>query len=129
MKNMENCKFCEIYSEKKFDFENELAFAFWDANPVSKGHIIFMTKRHVENFFETTKEEKRDLFELIDKAKNIIDNKEHSVLKAQVNKEDYITLLNTWIHSDTSACVSETNLVSGWKNTRLLIEKYIDTHK
>lgn len=72
---MENCKFCEIYSEKKFDFENELAFAFWDANPVSKGHIIFMTKRHVENFFETTEEEKRDLFELIDKAKNIIDNK------------------------------------------------------
>lgn len=72
---MENCKFCEIYSEKKFDFENELAFAFWDAYPVSKGHIIFMTKRHVENFFETTKEEKRDLFELIDKAKNIIDNK------------------------------------------------------
>lgn len=72
---MENCKFCEIYSEKKFDFENELAFAFWDANPVSKGHIIFMTKRHVENFFETTKEEKRDLFELIDKIKNIIDEK------------------------------------------------------
>lgn len=72
---MENCKFCEIYSEKKFDFENELAFAFWDANPVSKGHIIFMTKRHVENFFETTEEEKRDLFELIDKIKNIIDEK------------------------------------------------------
>lgn len=72
---MENCKFCEIYSEKKFDFENELAFAFWDANPVSKGHIIFMTKRHIENFFETTKEEKSDLFELIDKAKNIIDKK------------------------------------------------------
>ena len=63
------------------------------------------------------------------RTKNIIDNKEHSVLKAQVNKEGYITLLNTWIHSDTSACVSETNLVSGWKNTRLLIEKYIDTHK
>ena len=72
---MENCKFCEIYSEKKFDFENELSFAFWDANPVSKGHIIFMTKRHIENFFKTTEEEKRDLFELIDKAKNIIDKK------------------------------------------------------
>ena len=72
---MENCKFCEIYSEKKFDFENELAFAFWDANPVSKGHIIFMTKRHIENFFETTEEEKRNLFELIDKTKNIIDEK------------------------------------------------------
>ena len=61
--------------------------------------------------------------------KKIISDKEHSVLKAQINKEDYIKLLNTWIHSDTSACVSETNLVSGWKNVRLLVEKYIETHK
>lgn len=62
-------------------------------------------------------------------SRKIINSKEHSVLKAQVNKEDYITLLNTWIHSDTSACVAETNLVSGWKNIRLLIEKYIEKHK
>ncbi len=55
---MENCKFCQFLNEKKFNFENELAFAFWDANPVSKGHIIIMTKRHVIDFFETTKEEK-----------------------------------------------------------------------
>ena len=60
---------------------------------------------------------------------NIIDNKEHSILTALVNKEEYITLLNTWMHADTDACVSETPLVSGWKNARLLIEKYIDTHK
>lgn len=63
------------------------------------------------------------------RAKNIIDNREHSILKAPLKDEEYITLLNTWIHSDTSACVSETNLVSGWKNARLLIEKYIDTYK
>lgn len=61
--------------------------------------------------------------------KKIIGDKEHSVLKAQINKEDYIKLLNTWIHSDTSAFVSETNLISGWKNVRLLIEKYIEIHK
>ena len=72
---MENCKFCEFYNEKKFDFENELAFAFWDANPVSNGHIIFMTKRHVKDFFETTKEERNAIFELVDKAKSIIDEK------------------------------------------------------
>lgn len=60
---------------------------------------------------------------------SILSDKEHKILKAQINKENYIDLLNTWIHSDTSACVSETNLVSGWKNVRLLIEKYIDTHK
>lgn len=72
---MENCKFCEFFNEKKFDLENELAFAFWDDNPVSKGHIIFMTKRHVKDFFETTTEERTAIFELIDKAKSIIDEK------------------------------------------------------
>ncbi|WP_317856044.1 hypothetical protein [Chakrabartyella piscis] len=61
--------------------------------------------------------------------KGYINDKEHKVLKAEVNKANYIDLLNTWIHSETSACVSETNLISGWKNTRLLIEKYIDKHK
>lgn len=61
--------------------------------------------------------------------KKVINSKENSVLNAQINKEDYLTLLNTWIHSDTSACVSLDNLTSGWNNVRLLIEKYIDTHK
>ena len=72
---MKECKFCEFFKEKKFDLENELAFAFWDANPVSKGHIIVMTKRHVRDFFETTREERCAIFELIYKAKNIIDEK------------------------------------------------------
>ena len=72
---MKECKFCEFFKEKKFDLENELAFAFWDANPVSKGHIIVMNKRNVSDFFETTREERCAIFELIDKAKNIIDEK------------------------------------------------------
>lgn len=63
------------------------------------------------------------------RSKNIINNKEHSVLNTLVNKENYIMLLNTWMHADTDACVSETPLVSGWKNVRLLVEKYIETHK
>ena len=72
---MEECKFCEFCKNRRFDLENELAFAFFDDNPVSKGHIIFITKRHVKDFFETTKEEKQAIFELIDKAKIIIDKK------------------------------------------------------
>lgn len=63
------------------------------------------------------------------RSKKIIDNKEHSVLNALINKEDYITLLNTWMHADTNVCVSEMSLVSGWKNVRLLVEKYIETHE
>jgi hypothetical protein len=62
------------------------------------------------------------------RTKNIIDSKEQSVLNTLVNKENFIVLLNTWMHADTDACVSETPLVSGWKNVRLLVEKYIETH-
>ena len=62
-------------------------------------------------------------------SKNIINRKEQSILNTLVNKENFITLLNTWMHADTDACVSETPLISGWKNIRLLIEKYIETHK
>jgi hypothetical protein len=62
------------------------------------------------------------------RTKNIIDSKEQSVLNTLVNKENFIALLNTWMHADTDACVSETPLVSGWKNVRLLVEKYIETH-
>lgn len=63
------------------------------------------------------------------RVNNIIDSKEQSILNTLVNKENFITLLNTWMHADTEACVSETPLVSGWKNVRLLVEKFIETHK
>lgn len=72
---MENCKMCKFYKEKEIALENEIAFAFYDDNLVSKGHIIFMTKRHVKDFFETTKEERDAIFELIDMAKRKIDEK------------------------------------------------------
>lgn len=71
---MKDCYFCSV---KKYDLENNLAFANYDDFPVSKGHMIFMTKRHCETFFDTTKEERLALFELIDEAKKIIDSKFH----------------------------------------------------
>ena len=73
---MENCLFCEWKDEKeKIILENEYAFARFDEFPVSKGHILFMTKRHVKDFFETTAEEKNAIFELMDQAKAMLDEK------------------------------------------------------
>lgn len=59
----------------------------------------------------------------------IIDNNEHSILKVKVRSDNFITILNTWIHADTDACVSKLELVSGWNSVRMLIEKYIETHR
>lgn len=75
---MEECLFCKNEDiEDKIVLENELVFAKLDKNPVSQGHMLFITKRHVKDFFETTKEERNSIFELIDKAKEIIDEKYH----------------------------------------------------
>lgn len=78
---MENCFFCnlkngKIDSSKKVNsyiLENELALGRYDDNPVNPGHMLFITKRHVETIFDTTPEEKAAIFELIDQAKIIID--------------------------------------------------------
>ena len=71
---MEECIFCTWKEDKENNIlENELAFARYDEFAVSKGHILFMTKRHVKDFFETTKEERMAIFELVDKAKEMID--------------------------------------------------------
>ena len=60
---------------------------------------------------------------------NIITVKEQRVIKAQVDKKSFFDLLNTWIHADSEAMVSEIPLCSGWKNTRLVIDAYIEEHK
>lgn len=75
---MEDCLFCKFKEDKeKIVLENEFAFAMFDEFAVSKGHLLFMTKRHIKDFFETNLQERQAIFELIDKAKKLIDEKFH----------------------------------------------------
>ena len=71
---MDKCFFCKT---EDYIFENELAKGRFDGFPVSEGHMEFVTKRCVPTFFETTTEEKIAIFELIDQAKEYLDNKYH----------------------------------------------------
>ncbi|WP_311733377.1 HIT family protein [Variovorax sp. Sphag1AA] len=45
--------------------ENALAFARWDINPVSPGHLLVLTRRHVADFFEVTPAEREALMALL----------------------------------------------------------------
>ena len=74
MSELVNCVFCNPNPEIIF-LKNELAWARWDPSPVSDGHALFITKRHVLNFFDATQQERIAMFELIDRAKAIIDEK------------------------------------------------------
>ena len=54
---------------------NEYWYARWDRFPASKGHMLVIPFRHIQNCFDTTPEEKRTLFEVVDGAKKLIDEK------------------------------------------------------
>lgn len=66
------CIFCKM---KDYILENELAYAIYDKYPVGKGHMLFIPKRHVKDFFDITKEEREAIFELIDEGKKLLDEK------------------------------------------------------
>lgn len=73
------CVFCDRANtgEERTFLENELFFARWEKNPVSEGHSIVISKKHIESFFELTKEELLEIHDLIKKVKKITDGKFH----------------------------------------------------
>lgn len=48
---MHNCLFCNL-DTKNILVENELAFAIYDAYPVTQYHTLIIPKRHVESYFD-----------------------------------------------------------------------------
>ena len=72
MKDPNNpCIFCEIRKEE-LQFENQLAYSSIDSYPVSEFHSLIVPKRHVETYFELSKDEIQACNELILKTKEKI---------------------------------------------------------
>ena len=59
---MSDCVFC---NRTDFIIENNLAMAFYDAFPVSPGHVLIVTKRHCPTMNEVTDEEFAAVMELV----------------------------------------------------------------
>lgn len=56
---------------------NELAFAFFDANPASPGHTLIVPRRMVASWFETTPQEQSALLALVSEVKGQLDERFH----------------------------------------------------
>jgi diadenosine tetraphosphate (Ap4A) HIT family hydrolase len=67
-----SCPFCALPAERLVA-HSHTALAFRDGFPISKGHTLVVTCRHVASFFETTAEEKSDLFSLLESVKARLD--------------------------------------------------------
>ncbi len=72
-----NCPFCTDKIRERSIVRNELAFAVYDINPVTKGHMLIIPFRHVAGFFDTTPGEQAAFLDLAMKLKPILDQRYH----------------------------------------------------
>ena len=72
--DIEPCYFCSLPSGRII-LETELSIVIFDAFPVSEGHTLIITKRHIESIFDATREEQIDLLANLEEAKKILDKK------------------------------------------------------
>ena len=54
-------------------YEDELVLGLWDAYPVSEGHALVITRRHVATWFDATGEEQAALVQGIERVRQEIE--------------------------------------------------------
>ena len=72
----QTCPFCSPGPDV-IVLENALAYARFDRYPVSPGHLLIIPRRHFSSLFEATDEEVAYLWELITRAKVLLDEDFH----------------------------------------------------
>jgi len=79
MKRKDNidCEFCGMDAQEEAFISNEYFFAKWDKYPVSPGHAIIISKRHICFLAELRPMEATALFRLLKKSRKIIKDKYH----------------------------------------------------
>lgn len=80
---MNNCIFCKIVKgeiEAKKIYENDASIGILDVNPLTQGHCLIISKRHVQWFYELENDE----FEKVFRAVKIVAKKIKDVLNPEV---------------------------------------------
>ena len=74
------CPFCNI-REDRIITSDELVYGIRDKYPVSPGHTLIITRRHVSDYFELTDDERRAMQAMLMKMKGMLD--------AELNPQGY----------------------------------------
>jgi diadenosine tetraphosphate (Ap4A) HIT family hydrolase len=74
--NTKNCPFC-CRDQLRVLAEDELVFIYKDGFPVSLGHTIIITKRHVATLFDASEPEQLALLGALSRAKDLLDAAHH----------------------------------------------------
>ena len=63
---------CELCTPRDVVLENDLAYARYEGNSLSRGHVIVVPKRHVADFFEMDGAEQAAVLQLLNGVRQFI---------------------------------------------------------
>ena len=63
---------CELCVPGEVILEDAIAYVRFEGNPLSRGHVIVVPKRHVASFFDMTAEEQSSVLALLNKAQRLL---------------------------------------------------------
>ncbi|MCZ2260021.1 HIT family protein [Sporosarcina sp. G11-34] len=72
---MSTCIFCQIIEgtiPSAKIYEDEHVYAFMDIMPVTKGHVLLIPKKHIENIYDFSEEQAARLFAAAPKIANVL---------------------------------------------------------
>ena len=72
------CVFCTA-GEERFCASNTSAFVVRDAYPVTAGHTLVISRRHVETWFQLNDEERNDINKLLIDQRNYLSEADASI--------------------------------------------------
>ena len=71
---MSDCPFCKT-TKNQYLIEGEYSYAKFDGYPISKGHVLIISKEHISNYFELSEIVQKDMMNLVSKVKKLLDSK------------------------------------------------------
>lgn len=77
---MLDCLFCDIAQHVRpanIVAEYEHCYVIKDEFPVSKGHMLIISKQHIDNWFVASDQTKEEMVKALDSAKILLDNESH----------------------------------------------------
>jgi diadenosine tetraphosphate (Ap4A) HIT family hydrolase len=70
------CPFCAL-GDTLLVFESDLVVGFRDRYPVSRGHTLLVTRRHVATYFGASEDERKELWRAVEDVKHGLDGELH----------------------------------------------------
>lgn len=93
---IQSCPFCSL-DKSRVLISNQFAVATADVFPVSEGHTLIISKRHISSIFDATEVELVDIFKLVAQTKVLLKN-QYQMQGLNVGINDGIAAGQTVMH-------------------------------